>query len=258
MTTATQAAPFRRLVLGLGVSGASRDALHATARLAAALELEVDALFIEEEALLESDVLPFVRELHLGRPGLAALDHTRLERELRERAAWLRRILAEAAIRAHTPWRFSRLRGDPAGLIGQHLRAGDLFALLEDAAPGLASHGVRALVQGPALPAQTSVLYVPRQIRHHRGPIAVALAGDAGDTAALALATQLAGGGTGEQLLIVESLLHGMPGYGAQRQPPRLLVLAPGVEPLGDAGVLRALALRLRVPVLRLQRELRA
>lgn len=257
MNPTMQGPPFQRLVLGLGVAGASRDALRATARLAAALELELDALFIEEETLLELGLLPFVREIRLDRMRVEGVDLARIERELHERAAWLRRTVEEAAIRARTSWRFSRLRGDPGGLIGKHVRAGDLLVLLEGSPPLFAGREGNALVQLPTLPSETSLLYVPRQIGHRTGPVAVALAGGPGDAAALALATQLANR-AGEQLLMVESLGHATPGGGALRRSPRLLVLAPGIEPRDGAQLLRALAQRLRVPVLRLQGSLRA
>ncbi|MDJ0948763.1 MAG: hypothetical protein QNJ94_07570, partial [Alphaproteobacteria bacterium] len=60
-----EAEDIRRIILALDPSEDSRDMLEAAASLAARLRAEIDAVFLEDENLLRSAELPFVRRINL-------------------------------------------------------------------------------------------------------------------------------------------------------------------------------------------------
>ncbi|OOC10349.1 MULTISPECIES: universal stress protein [Thioalkalivibrio] len=89
-----------RILVLLDASHASQAALEAAATLAATLQGELQAIFVEEADLLRSAAYPFTREIGSlsGQP--RPLETGLLETRLRRRAAHLRRAAEQAAARA--------------------------------------------------------------------------------------------------------------------------------------------------------------
>ncbi|HEU0188295.1 MAG TPA: universal stress protein [Gallionellaceae bacterium] len=122
-----------RIVLALDLSPRSRVALEMAAVLAAALDVELVGVFVEDINLLHLCGLPFTREVGLFSPGLRRFSVQEVERELNREAADVRQQLADTAARLGLRWSFQVARGQIAA---------ELFALANE--PDLVVLGKRA------------------------------------------------------------------------------------------------------------------
>jgi len=109
-----------RVALVLDSAPRLRPALGAVARLAARLEGELSAVFVEDEGLLHWASLPFTREVGFPTASRREFDAEAMARALRAGAEGLRRQLESAALGASVPLRFRVSRG---ALLGELLRA---------------------------------------------------------------------------------------------------------------------------------------
>ena len=118
-----------RILVLLDASRASLAALEAAAALAATLQGELQALFVEEAELLRSAGFPFTREIGSLSGCPRPLESGPLESSLRRRAARIRRAAeqtaARAEIRCSTEIRRGSVRREVLALIGP----GDLLVL---------------------------------------------------------------------------------------------------------------------------------
>ncbi len=137
----TEGAGFRRVVVALDASQASRRVLGAAAALAAREGAELVGLFVEDVNQLHMGALPFTQVAGAG-PLSRAVDHVTLERALRRAAEETRAAFARLAEGKAVPWSFQVVRGVAAREILSATDADDLL-ILDDTALG------RAL--GPAL-----------------------------------------------------------------------------------------------------------
>lgn len=103
--------PRPRILVGLDASRASLAALKVAAEVAALMQAEVAALYVEDINLLRLCGLPFVREVGSYSATLRPLDSTTLEREFRLLAARMRRTVAQTAVSAKVSWSFRVRRG---------------------------------------------------------------------------------------------------------------------------------------------------
>ena len=101
---------LHRILVALDASTHSMAALAAAVQLAAAMEAELEGLFVEDINLLRLAGLPFAREVR-HTASLEALDSLRMERALKAQAAQAREALAAAAQRAQVQWSFRVVRG---------------------------------------------------------------------------------------------------------------------------------------------------
>jgi hypothetical protein len=181
---------YRRVVLTVREGGAPAPAFRLAAELARALELELEGVFVEDEALLALAGLPFARELSLPGHTWQALDAARVLEDFRAAAETTRRLLADAAAAIGMASGFSVLRTDPAALWEKFL-ASDILVLVQAAA-----------ASGPAPAAPTcaaAMMLVPKRPRTAPGAIAAAP-----DGASLATATAAAlARRSGEDLLLI-------------------------------------------------------
>ncbi|MBX3717365.1 MAG: hypothetical protein KF738_15310, partial [Burkholderiales bacterium] len=109
----------RRIVVGLGPAPQSRGALEAAAAIARLLDAELDALFVESEALLRLAGLPFAREVGASSASARPLDAAAVERAMRAQATEARRLLAGVADPRAVRWTLRVTRGAE----GEELRA---------------------------------------------------------------------------------------------------------------------------------------
>ncbi|UHD15216.1 hypothetical protein [Thiocapsa bogorovii] len=120
---------IRRIAVALDASPHSLQGLALAAGIAAALNAELEGVFIEDTGLLRLAGLPFLRELRLATLCESALDAERLERELRAAARGVRERLERTAVELGVTWSFRVWRGDlEAEILGAALDA-ELFAL---------------------------------------------------------------------------------------------------------------------------------
>jgi nucleotide-binding universal stress UspA family protein len=126
----------RRILVALDASSHSLAALGAAADLAAALEAELDGLFVEDINLIRLAELPLAREVR-HTASLEELDPRRMERALAAQATEARQALATAAGYAHVPWSFRVVRGDVAQEV---LAAASQFDLVSLGKQGRSKH----------------------------------------------------------------------------------------------------------------------
>jgi nucleotide-binding universal stress UspA family protein len=142
MANAEPGESYRRVVVALDASPASRALLDAAAALAARHRAELVGLFIEDLNLLNMSALPFTRVAGAG-PLSSGVDRATVERLLRRASAEMREVLAGLAERAPVPWSFRVVRElTMRALTGAAGEAGDLLVVADAALAG----GLRSFV----------------------------------------------------------------------------------------------------------------
>ena len=106
--------PYRRLVFDLGGGTPDADTLRAVAALATALGVDLQCVFIEDEAVLALAELPFAREYRLPTGDWTPIDATTIATELRRAATQTQRLVSQTLEAAGDGQAFALLRGDPA------------------------------------------------------------------------------------------------------------------------------------------------
>jgi nucleotide-binding universal stress UspA family protein len=119
---------LRRILVALDASAHSLAAVEAAADLAAAMQAEMEGLFVEDINLIRLASLPCTREVR-HTASLASLDLQQMERALKAQAAEARQALAAAARRAHVQWSFHVARGRVAHEVLAAAAAADLVTL---------------------------------------------------------------------------------------------------------------------------------
>jgi len=110
-TKSTRDLSGERVIVALDASPQSGSALRAAAKLAAAMQVELHGLFIEDERLLRLCNSPFAREVGRFTAVVRPLESVTIERDLRVRAGELRYALARAATEMQVQWAFHVRRG---------------------------------------------------------------------------------------------------------------------------------------------------
>jgi hypothetical protein len=160
---------FRRVVVTVREGGAPAPAFQRAAELAHLLEIDLEGIFVEDEALFSLAGLPFARELRLPGHTWQSLDAGRMLEEFRDAAERARRLLADAAAALGMASGFSVLRGDLAALAAQSLATDILVVPLASAAmPGQLREAEEAAARSGA-----AIMLVPERPTSMRGPIAV-------------------------------------------------------------------------------------
>lgn len=101
---------MRRILLALDYDR-DQAMLEAAARLAGAMRASLQAVFVEDEELRRLAQLPFACEVGFGSAVVRRMELSRLERDLKNRAAELERLLRRRAARDRVHWSFSVTRG---------------------------------------------------------------------------------------------------------------------------------------------------
>lgn len=129
MTQASEKKPARRLAVALDASEQSVRVMGLAAAIAAALEAELEGVFVEDADLLRLAGLPFLREFRLTTRGEDRVDAERLQRELRATARHVRESVEQSAQRLGCTWSFRVWRGDLEAEILTAALDADLFTL---------------------------------------------------------------------------------------------------------------------------------
>nr|WP_294865784.1 universal stress protein UspA [uncultured Pseudogulbenkiania sp.] len=181
-----------KVLLALDVSPRSRAALELAAALAAARDVELAGLFIEDINLLHLAALPFTREI--GQFSRAApLAAPQLEHALRCEAEQARRLLADTATRRQLRWSFQLARGQIATELFARAAEPDLVVLGKSARMGTMPLWTLLCEAPPPLP--------PRRAARPR--LVVLFDGSPGAARALALARDLAQSQDGELRVLI-------------------------------------------------------
>ncbi|MDX1574564.1 MAG: hypothetical protein R3285_00135 [Kiloniellales bacterium] len=169
----------RRVLVALDPCEVDPADLEASARLAAGLNAELVALFVEDSDVIAAADLPFARLIPAGCRNLAALDGAAMRRAFRIAEGRAREHLSNAAQRWHLDWSFEVTEVRQAGETVAQLRREDFLALAS--ATGRRAVMTRRSATVRAEPAPCPVMLLRRDSRpdHRRGqPVAVLYEGD--------------------------------------------------------------------------------
>lgn len=121
--------PIRRILVALDASPPSLAALHAAVELAADLDAELRALFVEDVDLIRMASLPFTREVSRVSVSTQRFSHVGAERQLRLQARRVRQSLETATSAANVPYTLETVRGRVTSAILTASAAADLLVL---------------------------------------------------------------------------------------------------------------------------------
>jgi nucleotide-binding universal stress UspA family protein len=181
----------RRILVAVDASRNSQAALRAAAELAAALEAEVQGLFVEDVDLLRLASSPIALEIQYPLGQAHHLDELRMERELKAQAVRARDMI-ETLCNAHQiEWSFRVVRGQVTSTILAAALDADILSL------GMASSSIlrRVPIGSTARAAmETAPCCVMLSRREGRvgTPVAVAFDGSTASGQALLLAARIA------------------------------------------------------------------
>ena len=102
----------QRVIVALDASRHSFTALKAAAELAALMEAELQALYVEDIDLIHLARLPFVHEIGLYSATRRPYDQRTAEREFQTLAHQMRHTVAQTAVAARVNWSFEVVRGN--------------------------------------------------------------------------------------------------------------------------------------------------
>lgn len=184
--------PLHRILVPLDASENSLAALETAAELAAALEAELEGLFVEDIHVLQLCEFPFAREVSLLGPAFRRVDRAETERQLRIQAQRLQRIVARVAGRYQVPWKFRVARGGvPAEVLAAAEQA-DLTILGRSGWSMSGKQRVGSTVRTVVSQGRGMTLII-RQGMHFHPPVQVLFTGSQLSEKALALAMDLSG-----------------------------------------------------------------
>jgi nucleotide-binding universal stress UspA family protein len=191
MNTTNQRAPIRRILLALDTATHSLVAVEAATALAARLDAELHALFVEDINLLRLAALPFARETHLTSATTRRLQDTDMEQALRAEATRAQTIRATVATRLHVRWSFQVTRGQMATQVREAALETDLVALSFAGGAPAGLNQVAVTMEAVMCGARYPLLMLPPRAAI-RPPFVVVFGGSAASARALRLAVQLA------------------------------------------------------------------
>jgi hypothetical protein len=97
MTNDEDLSAIRRVLLAAGTGSIADDSVKAARAIAAVLQAELTALFVEDPNLVRMAALPFTREIGAASGSVHSIEPADIERALRLQAERMRRSLAELA-----------------------------------------------------------------------------------------------------------------------------------------------------------------
>ena len=144
-----------RIVLAIDTGSLTGPALEAAAALAAGLQSELSALFVEDERLLRVAALPMAHEVGLLSAQRQRIELHDMERALRIQAERLRQIVSQTAERLTLTWTLEVVRGEILATSLGRMRPEDLLVVGKGRLPRPAFGGARARAGAfPALAAR--------------------------------------------------------------------------------------------------------
>jgi nucleotide-binding universal stress UspA family protein len=191
MSTTHQHIPIRRILLALDTATHNLSVFEAATALAARLDAELHALFVEDINLLRLAALPFARETRLTSASSCSLQITDMERALRAEATRAQATLATVATRLNVRWSFQVTRGHVAAQVRAAALENDLVALTFAGGAPAGLTQVAATLETVMHGAPCPLLMLPAGAGI-RPPFVVVYDGSPASARALRLAVQLA------------------------------------------------------------------
>lgn len=181
---------IRRILVALDTSHHSLAALEAAAELAAALQAELEGLFVEDVDLLRLAGLPLTREVQYPAAAAGSLDPARMERQLRAQATQAHRALAAACQPRKVTWSFRVVRGEVSPQVLEAATSADLLSLGKASRPIARRTRLGSTARAAAARAPGPVLLVQRGTRV-KPPVLLIYDGSPAARRALAMAVRL-------------------------------------------------------------------
>ncbi len=154
------AASTRRILFALdAVTDLSAD-FETVAALAAQLDVDLHALFVEDADLLHLAALPFAHEVGLVSAARRRLNNPQMEKTLQWRSLRAQHVLAAAATRANVRWTFETTRGQISVQVARAVLETDMLVLAGDTEPLRHAH-VRAVMKSVWELSDCPVLLLP-------------------------------------------------------------------------------------------------
>ncbi len=191
MSATNHHAPIRRILLALDTATHSLAAFEAATALAARLDAELHALFVEDINLLRLAALPFARETRLTSATTRRLQNPEMEHALRAEAMRAQATLATVATRLHVRWSFQVTRGQVAAQVRAVAMETDLVAFIFSGGVPASLTQVAATMETLMRGAPCPLLMLPPGAGI-RPPFVVVYDGTPASARALRLAAQLA------------------------------------------------------------------
>lgn len=177
------------ILVALDASPHSAAALAAAAEVAAALNLELRGLYVEDINLLHLCGLPFGLEIGSFTANPRRLEQAHMERDFRIQASLLRKIMADVAGRQRVSWSFKVVRG---GVTQEVLSAGSSAHMVSLGRVGT-TPGKRIGSTAQAVVRNTQRPVIVQSAQNTLvGPFTVVYLGDPSSDHAIELAIQLA------------------------------------------------------------------
>jgi len=127
-----------RIVLAIDTGSLIGPALEVAAALAAGLQSELSALFVEDERLIRLAALPVAHEIGLSSAQWQRIELQDMERALRTQAERLRQIVGQAARRLTLTWTLEVVRGEILAASLGRMRPEDMLVIAKGRLPRLA------------------------------------------------------------------------------------------------------------------------
>lgn len=184
------AAPFSRIVFGLGGGMTDSALLRYAAGFARLLRLDLLGLYVENRALARVGEYAAMREFSMLERQWRSVSGQDLLRDLAVSAAVAERALEEAAGLAGVPRRFQFVRANPAEALASVSSPGDIIVLGE---PRISSQRLAvsfATIVESAMTRPQAVMILPNPIAQRRGPVIAV--GDTDADASVAQAAMIA------------------------------------------------------------------
>jgi hypothetical protein len=162
---------YRRLLLDLHETMADERTLRIAAEFARLLRLDLQALFVEDPALLALGHLPHTRELRLPGHAWENLDAQRIAEEIEQAAARARRLLEEVSAATGVSCVFEMRRGDPVSVMAEFCEPTDIVIVAEPRRASERLTGSYARRREAAYSSASAVLLIPHQKPRARGQV---------------------------------------------------------------------------------------
>ena len=169
---AEQAVYRRRVLVALDPCEVDPADFEASARLAAGLDAELVALFVEDSDLIAAADLPVTHLIPAGCRQLAALDAAAMRRAFRVAEARAREHLSNAAERWHLEWSFEVTEVRQAAETMARLKREDFLALASTASRRAVMTRRSAAVHAERAPCPVMLLRRDAEVRLTTGEIA--------------------------------------------------------------------------------------
>jgi hypothetical protein len=203
---------FRRVLLGVHQNMPDSAALGFAAGFAESLHLEMLAMIVEEPRVTNLAGLPHVREFRMLDAKWRPLDTDRMAKEFESAAEAVRRLLNVTATSHRISCAVEVVRAGSQQAVRSFSQSTDIIILSEPKSPIDRIVGSFPEFSSAAVQSEAAILYTPKSIGRHRGPV-VAIAATPDDFS-IDVAAEIAVA-TGEKVVLLEA-------YGEARDAPQI------------------------------------